>query len=329
MSNFWRDKQVFITGATGFLGSLLTKRLVEESANVVALVRDWNPQSIFHTHGLDKKINIVRGGIEDLELLRRALSEFQIDTCFHLAAQSQVAVANQSPVSTFETNIRGTWNILEAARQSSWLKRIVVATSDKAYGTHKKLPYTEDMCLQGDHPYEVSKSCADLIAQSYYHTYQLPVAVARLSNMYGGGDLNFLRIIPAFCQRLINGERPIINGDGSVVRDFLYIKDAVEAYLTLAEQLDKKEIIGQAFNFGNDSPLTLLEVTRLVIKASGQEIEPDVRPELKREGEIQEQYLSSAKAKRLLSWKPQFSMEEGLRRTYNWYKNFFASQGKI
>ncbi len=325
---YWRHKNVFITGCTGLLGSWLTKALVEKGANVIGLVRDHIPKSNFILLGMDERINIVRGEIENLETLERIINEYEIDTIFHLAAQTIVTIANRNPIPTFETNIKGTWNILEACRRSKTVKKVIVASSDKAYGQHKVLPYKENASLQGSHPYDVSKSCADLIAHTYYNTYDLPVCITRCGNFYGGGDLNFNRIVPGTIRSVLFNESPVIRSDGSFIRDYIYILDAVNAYILLAEKMDNKEIHGEAFNFSNEIQLTVLELTRLIIKQMKRD---DLKPVVLNEvsGEIEHQYLSAEKARKKLNWKPIYNIEKGMIETIAWYKSFFNMNEEV
>jgi CDP-glucose 4,6-dehydratase len=319
--DFWQDRPVLVTGCTGILGSWLTKALADLGALVTGLVRDWVPQSLLAREGTIERINVVRGDVCDANLMRRVFAEYEIDTCFHLAAQTVVGIANRSPLSTFETNIKGTWAVLEAARDWPGTGRVVVASSDKAYGSQPRLPYTEDMPLQGSHPYDVSKSCADLIAHAYAHTYRLPVAITRCGNMYGGGDLNWNRIVPGTMRSVLRGERPIIRSDGSLRRDYVYVLDIADAYLMLAEALEAEDLRGQAFNFGTDAPVCVGELVRKIIAISDYpHLEPFVEGrDLK---EIPEQYLSSEKARRVLGWQPKHTLEEGLRQTLAWYRDF-------
>lgn len=321
-NNFWKNRNVFITGCTGLLGSWLTKSLIEKGANVTGLVRDWVPQSNLFGFGLENKITIVRGALEDHHLLERAINEHEADTVFHIAAQAIVGTANRNPLSTFETNIRGTWNILEACRGNQRVKRIVVASSDKAYGEHEKLPYTEDYALQGKHPYDVSKSCTDLISHTYFKTYGLPVCITRCGNIYGGGDLNFNRIIPGTIQSVLNSERPVIRSDGKFVRDYIYVQDIVSAYLHLAEKMDSPAIHGEAFNFSNEQPINVKDLVDIILRSMKRtDLEPLVLNEAS--NEIRYQYLSSGKARNILGWAPTYPLEHGLQETITWYTSYF------
>lgn len=321
---FWKDKNVFVTGCTGLLGSWLTKALIERDANVIGLIRDLVPKSNLNWSGFNDKINIIRGEIEDYFLLERTINEYEVDTVFHLAAQTIVTIANRNPLSTFEANIKGTWNILEACRRNPLVKRIIVASSDKAYGDQEKLPYNEVTPLEGRHPYDVSKSCADLLCRTYFETYKLPVCVTRCGNFYGGGDLNFNRIVPGAIRSIFNSERPIIRSDGTFIRDYFYIEDAVEAYLLLAEKMEDKKIHGEAFNFSNEIQVTVLELVEKIIESMGSDLKPKILNETT--NEIKHQYLSAEKAKRILDWKPRYTLEEALQRTKEWYRKFLAEK---
>ncbi|WP_259425115.1 GDP-mannose 4,6-dehydratase [Bacillus velezensis] len=319
--SFWKNKNVFVTGCTGLLGSCLVKELIDQGANVTGLVRDTVPKSNLYQGEQVKQMNIVQGALEDLDVIERALGEYEIDTVFHLAAQAIVGVANRNPISTFEANILGTWNILEACRRHPLIKRVIVASSDKAYGDQPTLPYDENMPLQGKHPYDVSKSCADLLSHTYFNTYGLPVCITRCGNLYGGGDLNFNRIIPQTIQLVLNGEAPEIRSDGTFIRDYFYIEDAVEAYLLLAEKMEELNLAGEAFNFSNEIQLTVLELVEKILKA----MDSDLKPKVLNRGshEIKHQYLSAEKARKLLNWTPAHTIDEGLEKTIEWYKAFF------
>ena len=316
----WKGRNVFVTGASGLLGSHMTEELVRRGANVSVLLRDWVPASRLCSEGLLAKVNAVRGELEDLELLVRTINEYEIECVLHLGAQTIVGTASRSPLSTFETNIRGTWNLLEAVRENAKLvKRVVVASSDKAYGEHETLPYTEDAPLQGRYPYDVSKSCTDLIALSYFHTYKTPVAITRCGNLYGGGDLNFNRLIPGTIRSLLAGERPIVRSDGSFVRDYFYVRDAVGAYLDLAEAMGEERFHGQAFNFGTETPLSVLELVECIARSIGRR---DLPPVIQNQAthEIPKQYLDCSKARSWLAWAPRWTLEQGLAETLAWYR---------
>ena len=324
MQNFWEGKNVFVTGATGLLGSWLTKSLVDKKANVTILLRDIVPNSLLITSNYINKVNVAKGELEDYLTILRILNEYEIDTIFHLGAQAIVSTANRNPLSTFKSNIEGSWNVLEASRNSKLVQRIIVASSDKAYGENKTLPYTEQTPLQGSHPYDVSKSCVDLIAQAYHKTYSLPVAITRCGNIYGGGDLNFNRIVPQTIRHVIKKERPIIRSDGQYIRDYIYVEDIVKACLLLAGNLDRKEIQGQAFNFSIKNKVKVIEIVNLILKLMKSNLKPIILNEVK--NEIKEQTLSSEKAKSLLNWQPSYSLEEGLKITIDWYKKYFKEK---
>ena len=316
---FWRDRPTLVTGATGLVGGWLVRRLLEAEADVICLVRDWIPQSELNSSGMLARVKVVRGDVRDQALLERTLGEHEIDTVIHLAAQTIVPIANRNPISTLETNVAGTWALLEAARRSPAVKQLVLASSDKAYGEQKNLPYDESMPLQGRHPYDVSKSAADLIAQAYAATYELPVAITRCGNFYGGGDLNWSRIVPGTIRSVLRGQRPVIRSDGRYVRDYFYVEDGAAAYMFLAERLAANpELRGEAFNFSNDQPITVLELTSLILKLMKSDLEPDIRNEAA--NEIECQYLSSEKARSKLGWAPLFQLEAGLRLTIDWYR---------
>jgi CDP-glucose 4,6-dehydratase len=321
--SFWSGRQVFVTGATGLLGSWMVDELLARGAEVTCLVRDWVPNSRLISGGGLDRVQTVRGELEDYQTVLRALNEYEIDTVFHLGAQTIVGTASRSALSTFESNVKGTWTLLEACKAlPSLVQRVIVASSDKAYGAHEVLPYTEDTPLQGRFPYDVSKSCADLISLSYTHTYDVPVAVTRCGNLYGGGDLNFNRLIPGTIRSALRGESPIIRSDGTFVRDYFYVRDAVDAYMALAERLPEPGLTGEAFNFGTETPLSVLEIVDVLLKLMGRDLEPTILNEATRE--IREQYLDCAKAKRLLGWEARHTLEDGLRETIAWYEEWLG-----
>lgn len=326
-SDLWRRRRVFVTGCTGLLGAWLTDWLVRQGADVIGLVRDGVPHSNFYRMGLADRTVTVRGSVEEYGLVERILNEYEIEVVFHLAAQTLVGIANENPLSTFSSNIGGTWNVLEAARRSSRLRAVVVASSDKAYGTAAHLPYHEETPLIGRHPYDVSKSCADLIAQMYWHSYRVPVSITRCGNFYGGGDLNFNRIVPGTIRSLFDGQRPIIRSDGTLRRDYVYVKDAVLAYTFLAEKMLEGKGLGEAYNFSNECPVTVLELTAMISRLMGRtDLEPIILN--KAANEIPHQYLSSEKARRELGWKPAYTLEQGLLETIEAYREFLAEEGK-
>ena len=325
MSSFWQNRPTLITGGTGLVGSALVRRLLAAGASIVCLVRDWVPESELVRSRLIDQVKVVRGDICDFGLIERALGEYEIDTVFHLAAQTIVGIANRNPVSTFEANIRGTWVLLEACRRSPSVKQVVVASSDKAYGTQERLPYNETTPLQGTHPYDVSKSCADLIASAYYATYKLPVAITRCGNFYGGGDLNWNRVVPGTIRSVLRGLRPVIRSDGHYVRDYFYVEDGAAAYMLLAEKLAASpELAGESFNFSNEIQVTVLELVKRILTAMGSDLEPEVRNEAN--NEIRAQFLSAAKARDRLGWHPLFDLDRGLALTIDWYREFLRNE---
>jgi CDP-glucose 4,6-dehydratase len=321
---FWRDRRVFVTGCTGLVGAWTVRALLEQGAHVVGLIRDQVSGSELNRAGLIQSIDIVHGCVEDQPLLERALAEYEIQTVIHLAAQTIVGIANRSPLSTFETNIKGTWCLLEAARRCGTNPQVVVASSDKAYGDQDALPYTEEAPLQGRHPYDASKSCTDILALTYHHTYGAPVCVTRCGNFYGGGDLNWNRIVPGTIRAVLRGERPVIRSDGSYIRDYFYVKDGAAAYLHLAECMTRRpEVVGQAFNFSTEIQVTVLELVSRILRLMHSDLQPDVRAEAR--NEIKHQYLSAAKARTMLDWKPKFDLDNALQETIAWYRDYFAA----
>ena len=328
MNSFWQDRSVFVTGGTGLLGSWLVKQLLEAGSNVVCLVRDWVPQSELVRSRRIEQVNTVRGDIVDRDLIERTLGEYEVEVVFHLAAQTIVGIANRNPVSTFSTNIEGTWNLLEACRRSPKVASIVVASSDKAYGDQEHLPYDETMPLQGRHPYDVSKSCADLIAQTYAVSYNLPVAITRCGNFYGGGDLNWNRVVPGTIRSIIRGERPVVRSDGNFVRDYFYVEDGAAAYMLLAERLASYAgLRGQAFNFSNESQVSVLDMVELILRKMKSSLRPEVLNQAS--NEIRHQFLSAERARTMLNWQPRFTLESGLDHTLAWYREFLGAPASM
>jgi CDP-glucose 4,6-dehydratase len=327
--NFWRGRHVFVTGASGLLGSWMVEELINRGAVVTCLVRDWVPESKLLGSRLITRTNVVRGELEDYNTILRTLNEYEIDTVFHLGAQTIVGTALRSPLSTFEANIRGTWNVMDACRNSSKLvQRILVASSDKAYGAQEHLPYVEDAPLRGRFPYDASKACAEFIALSYFHTYKTPVAITRCGNLFGGGDLNFNRLVPGTIRSALLNEPPVIRSDGHYIRDYFYVRDAVEAYLKLAEQLPGDRFVGQSFNFGNEMPLSVLEIVMRILDMTGKTVlVPKVLNSVTRE--VPQQYLNCSKARRMLGWRPKYTLDEGLQETITWYREWVGQRSKF
>ncbi|MFH1957663.1 MAG: NAD-dependent epimerase/dehydratase family protein [bacterium] len=323
-SDYWKNKNVFVTGATGFFGAWLCERLIKNKAKVITLMRDYVPESRLFRDDIISKITVVRGELEGYNAIERILNEYEIEIVFHLAAQAIVPIANNNPLSTYESNIRGTWLLLEGCRRNGGIKKIIVTSSDKAYGEHKKLPYVEDMALCGKNPYDVSKSCADLIAQMYFQHYNLPVCITRYGNLFGGGDLNFSRIIPGAIKSVYYNERPVIRSNGKYMRDYFYVKDAVNAIISLAEKMDNHRIMGQAFNFSNGKKYSVIEVVNEIFNLMNKrKLKPIILNKAK--GEIINQYLSSEKARKLLKWAPVYDLRSGMAETVEWYTNYFKS----
>lgn len=322
LRTFWTDRPTFVTGGTGLVGGWLVRALVEAGADVVCLVRDWIPTSELVRSQLIERVRVVRGDICDQAVVERTLGEYEIDTVFHLAAQATVPVANRNPLSTFESNIGGTWKLMEAARRTPSVKQIVVASSDKAYGDHGGVPYKESAPLQGRHPYDASKSCADLVAQSYASTFKTPVAITRCGNFFGGGDLNWNRIVPGTVRSAVRGQSPLIRSDGQLIRDYFYVEDGAAAYMLLAERLAvDRRLIGEAFNFSNELKLNVLEIARAVLDAMGSDLTLDIKNEVTHE--IPVQTLDAERARRDLGWRPLFTLAEGMERTVDWYRKYF------
>ncbi len=323
--SYWEERNVLVTGANGFLGSWVSKRLVEEGASVVCFIRDVLPKSFFNLSGTVDKVVMAYGTLEDYLSIERVFNEFEVDCCFHLGAQAIVGTAERFPLSTYESNIRGTWNVLEAVRRNSRVKGLVVASSDKVYGSKDVLPYAEKDTLGGVNPYDVSKVCVDLLAQSYFHAYGIPVAIARSGNFYGPGDLNFSRVVPGTIRSLVGNQEPVIRSDGTYLRDYFYVEDAAEAFLTLGENLHKDSIKGQAFNFGTEVPTRVIDVVNQLIELSGKkQLKPVILNQA--EHEIKAQYLSCGKARELLGWKHTTDLKKGLAKSYSWYQEFFAAE---
>ncbi len=317
---FWEDRNVLVTGTDGFIAAWLAQRLIEEKAHVITIARDLKKDSNFKMMGIRDRMTVAYGDIADFHKVTRVVNQFQADTVFHLAAQSIVQIANNWPLFTFESNIRGTWNVLEACRNSKTIERVVVASSDKAYGSQEKLPYTEDSPLLGLFPYDASKACADILARSYHMTYGLPVAITRNANTYGGGDLNFSRLVPDAVRCALQGKQFVVRSDGTFKRDYMYVKDAVAGYLALAENMQKPGVKGQAFNFGTGKPVTVLELLEKINRITGSKVKPKILGEAK--NEIRDQYLSAEKVKKTFAWKPQYTLEQGLKETVDWYRNY-------
>jgi CDP-glucose 4,6-dehydratase len=320
----WEGRRVLVTGATGIVGSWLCEALVQRGASVVALVLDDDPQSRFYAEAIDRACHVVRGNVAEIADCMRAINSYECEAVFHLGAQTIVGTALRDPLECFESNVRGTYNLLEAARRLQPLvTAFVVASTDKAYGESSVLPYTEDMPLNGKHPYDVSKSCADLLAAAYHHTYGLPVTIARCGNVYGGGDVNWSRIVPGTIRSLLRGERPVLRSDGAPVREYIYVKDAVEAYIALAEGADRADVAGEAFNFGAHTRATALEMVAAIARA----MQVDVNPVILNAAamEIRDQTLDAGKAHARLGWRAGWALDDGLRETVAWYRAHLAA----
>ncbi len=321
--DFWQGRSVLVTGAQGFIGSWLAERLIDNGAHVVATVRDMPVMSRFAIEGLEDRCTRVWSDLQDTSELLRIIAEYEITCCFHLAAQTIVGSAKRSPHSTFETNVRGTYNLLEAFRVAGGAESIVVASSDKAYGEAETLPYEEGQPLAPTFPYDTSKACADMIARSYAETYRMPIAVTRLANVFGGGDFNFSRIVPDTVRSLLSGSAPFVRSDGSPERDFLYIEDAVSAYTSCGENAAQNGIMGRAFNFGSGNPVRVIDIVEMLIDISGADVRPELLGNGTPDGEIDRQCLDSSNANEQLGWVPRWELRDGLEATYSWYEEEF------
>jgi len=329
MTKPWRNRRVMLTGATGLVGGWVLERLLDAGADPVCLVRDQVPRARASVVGLLARSTVVTGALEQYDLLERTINEYEVEIVIHLAAQTIVSIANRNPISTFESNIRGTWNLLEACRRNDRVLSIVVASSDKAYGEAERLPYDETFPLKGAHPYDVSKSCADLIATAYHRTYGLPVTITRCGNFYGGGDLNWNRIVPGTMRSILLNQRPVVRSDGTLRRDYIYVEDAAIGYMMLAERAaEDRSLHGEAFNFSNEDPKTVLEMVGLMQEATGRgDLSPVVQGHAP--NEIPDQFLSSAKARLVLGWQPRYELRDGLARTYRWYQQHLSDVGLL
>jgi CDP-glucose 4,6-dehydratase len=328
----WNSTPVLVTGAQGFIGSWIAERLLDEGARVVVPRRDFDPASRFTTEGLADRCDVVLADVRDYEEMLRVLTEYEVGAVFHLAAQTIVGSANRYPLSTWEANVRGTYTLLEACRAygaaGKGAARIVVASSDKAYGDHDELPYREDFALKPRYPYDVSKACTDMIARSCAATHDMPVAVTRLANVYGPGDLNWSRIVPDTARSLARGERPVIRSDGSPERDYLFVEDAVDAYLAIAESVDRPELRGRAWNVGTGEPLPVLDLVGRLIQVSGLEVEPDIQGDGVPHGEIDRQFLDSNAVRQEVGWKPRVPLDQGLQAAWEWYERLLAEPAR-
>ncbi|MFH1541281.1 MAG: GDP-mannose 4,6-dehydratase [Elusimicrobiota bacterium] len=321
---FWKNKNVLITGNEGFLGSNLTKMLILSDVKIIGLDIEVKRKNTCLTKDDYKKITTIKGSVSDINLVKKIIFKHKIDVVFHLAAEAIVGKCLKDPLLTFSSNIEGTWKILEACRNSQTVKSIVIASSDKAYGSHKKLPYTEDASLRGDHPYDASKSCADLIAYTYFHTYGLPVATTRCGNIYGPGDFNFSRIVPEAIRCALSGKPIEIRSDGKFTRDYIFVEDIVSGYILLAEKLQKLKLGGEAFNFSDENPITVIEFVKKIYQTAGKK--PNYKILNHAKYEIKHQYLASQKARKVLKWKSKYSFKDGIKKTVDWYRDFLINE---
>lgn len=321
--NVWRGKSVMVTGVGGFVATHLAAYLADQGASVIGVLRDSRGSRRLGLFGITDRIDLVYGSIEDYPLMERAFNEYEVEHCFHLAAQAIVGIANRSPMSTFESNIRGTWTLMEAGRRSRLLRGVVMASSDKVYGDQEVLPYTEDSPLLAKYPYDASKLCAEVIARSYAATFDLPVGVVRCANIYGAGDLNWSRVVPGTIRSMVLDEEPIIRSDGKLERDYMHVSDAVSAYIAVAENLGGEDVRGQAFNFGWGRGYSVLEIVETILGEGGSELRPRILGQNK--GEISRQWLASDKARRVLGWAPRVDLNAGIRQSIDWYRGYLAA----
>jgi len=322
--HFWKNKRVLITGYEGFLGSNLIKQLLKYNAKTIGLDIKVNRKDTILTKDDYKKIIIIKGNVANYKLVKGIITKYKIDVIFHLAAEAIVGRSLQNPANTFSSNIKGAWTILEACRKEGNVELIIIASSDKAYGSHKKLPYMEDTSLVGNHPYDVSKSCADLIAHTYFHTYNLPITITRCGNIYGPGDFNFSRIVPNAIRCALSGRTLFIRSDGKFIRDYIFVEDIVRGYIILAEKIARLNLAGEAFNFSDENPITVVELVKKIYRLAGKK--PNYKILNQAKYEIKQQYLSSQKARKLLGWKAKTNLEEGFKKTIEWYRNWFNNK---
>jgi len=325
-ASFWKDKNVLITGYEGFLGSHISSTLLNYGARIWGLDIKIHREQIILSNKELKRISIIKGSVENFSLVSKIIRENKIEYIFHLAAKALVNECLKKPIKCFSTNIKGTWNVLEAARNNNTIKAIIIASSDKAYGSHKKLPYTEAAPLLGNHPYDVSKSCADLIAYTYFYSYGLPVAITRCGNIYGPGDFNFSRIVPDTIRCALSEKALLIRSDGKFTRDYVFVDDIINGYILLAEKLAPLKLGGEAFNFSSENPISVLELVGKIYRIVGKK--PNYRILGTAKYEIKHQYLSAAKARKILGWKPRYILKEGLKRTIKWYRDYFQDDKK-
>lgn len=328
--DFWKEKNVFVTGCLGFASSWIIIELLRKGAKVIGLTEDYDSYSLLSIEGYDKKICLVRGSITDYRTMERVFNQYEVRVCFHLAGQTIVGASVETskdfPLTVFETNIKGTWNVLEAARNCKYLQAIVIASSDRVYGEQEKLPYSEEQILLGHYPYDASKICDEIIARSYFYTFNLPVGITRCANIYGGGDFHFSRIVPETIRSILYNEKPIIRSDGTPIRDYMYVEDAANGYITLAEAVVKGQAKGEAFNFSAEHHKSTIDIVKLIISISGKShLEPEIIGKDKPYQKIDRQILSAQKAKDSLNWKAKYSLEEGLKKTFLWYEKYRGS----